>query len=118
MLLKRLHPFFASTSVFVPNKNTKYADFEKGSIEKTLNYIALMRLILDYKVRIPTNSSLKEFKYKALLGGANFVSINLTPEENLKDYIIYDMKRNNTQEIEKLKTFCNENDLNIVSKMI
>lgn len=117
MLIKEIKPCFASTSVFVPNKNTKYESYEKGSINKTLNYIALMRIILDYPVIIPTNSSLEQDKYTALLKGANLVSINLTPNSYRNKYMLYDMKRNDIKEINKLNNFCQNNQL-IISNNI
>lgn len=117
MLIKKLKPFFASTSVFTANKNTKFQDYPNGNIDKTLNYIALTRIMLDYPVYIPTNSSLKEYKNDAFFCGANFTSINLTPEEFKKNYLIYDLKRNDTSQYDRIQKFCKENGFNIKNSL-
>lgn len=90
MQMKSIAPKLASTSVFIPNEESQYKNEKKGSIQKTLNYISILRLIMEDKVYIPTNSSLgKEGKIKALQAGANMISINITPPQYLYDYVIY-----------------------------
>ncbi len=115
MLIKEIKPFFASTSVFIPNRNTRYQDYRKGDIQKTLNFIALMRLLLKYPVYIPTNSSLEGHKNDAFFCGANLTSVNLTPEECKKNYMIYDLKRNDTLAYFKLQDFCKKNNFKFKS---
>ncbi len=90
LLLKKINPSQASTSRFVSSKYSAYSNFESGSINKTKNFIALMRIMLNDETIIPTNSSIgKVEKYEMLLGGANLLSINLTPDDKYKNYVIY-----------------------------
>lgn len=108
LLLQKINPEQASTSRFIHNQYSFYSDQKDGNIKKTLNYIALMRLMLDGNTIIPTNSSVgKEDKYKALFFGANLISINLTPEKYYKQYVIYNDQtryRANLKDVEdKLK---------------
>jgi len=106
LMLKKLSTDFASTSTFIPNKYSKYKNFKHGDMQKSLNFIALMRLMLREDVIIPTNSSIgDDERKKALDIGANLISINLTPENYLNNYIIYDnekRKKANFSEIKKL----------------
>lgn len=89
-LLCKLHSEQASTSRFISNPYSKYSKYESGSITKTKNFIALMRIFMDEHTIIPTNSSIGlEDKFDALLAGANLLSINLTPKDKCKNYIIY-----------------------------
>ena len=49
-----------------------------------------MRIFMDENTIIPTNSSIGlEDKFDVLLAGANLLSINLTPKDKCKNYIIY-----------------------------
>lgn len=90
LLTKYIAPNNASTSCFRRNQYSSFQNYHDGSYNKTLNYIAIMRLLLKETTIIPTNSSLgDDLKIRALKGGANLISINLTPEEYYKDYIIY-----------------------------
>lgn len=89
ILLKKINPKQASTSRFISNEYSEYSNFNSGHLEKTLNFVALLRLMLGQDIIIPTNSSLGEYKWDALKFGANLISINLTSEEYYKNYVIY-----------------------------
>lgn len=95
-LLRNINPEQASTSNYIVSGESTYSKYttKKDSIDNTLLFISFMRLLLEDRVIIPTNSSLgKDGKEKGLRSGANMVSVNLTPEKYLNDYIIYDRSR-------------------------
>lgn len=95
-LLRNINPEQASTSNYIVSGESTYSKYatKKDSIDNTLLFISLMRLVLEDRVIIPTNSSLgKDGKEKGLRSGANLVSVNLTPEKYMNDYIIYDRAR-------------------------
>lgn len=113
-LLKKINPMHASTSRFISNCNAEYGKYKSGNIEKTLNYIAVMRLLLEDKVIIPTNSSIGETgKYQALRMGANLLSINLTPDNIYMDYDIYNWETRKKINIMEYKDKLEKMDLEI-----
>lgn len=81
----------ASTSVFVPNRESALWGFQPGDRQTGLNYIALLRILSgDRRVSIPTNSTLGETgKYKALEIGALELSLNMTPSDKQNRYSLY-----------------------------
>lgn len=90
-LLQKLKPEMASASVFVPNKDSEYADVPKGDTALALRFNILMRLLLrDPVPTIPCSSSFdKEDQIKLLRTAANVISVHLTPEEVALDYSMY-----------------------------
>jgi len=81
----------ASTSVFVPNRESALGGYQAGDWQTGLNYIALLRILSgDRRVSIPTNSTLGETgKYKALEIGALELSLNMTPADKQNRYSLY-----------------------------
>lgn len=105
MMLKKIKPDQASTSNYIRSGQSVFSKFkEKSNVnDNTKLFIALMRLGLDGKTIIPTNSSLGTVgKEEALHCGANLVSLNLTPEQYLDNYIIYDKKRRKKADIDSV----------------
>ena len=113
-LLKEICPDQASTSNYIPSGESEYSIYKlkKNAAENTLLFILLMRLVLPDRTIIPTNSSLGEGgKEKALRSGANLVSINLTPEKYLNDYVIYDRSRRKKGSLDDLYELAYRTDL-------
>lgn len=103
IVIKKLKPKQASTSRFISSKYSEYSNFYSGNIVKTLNFLAILRLILGSEAIIPTNSSLGDYKWEALKFGANLISINLTLEKYYKNYIIYNEKLRLKQSIDEVE---------------
>ena len=96
LLLKGLDLPMGSTSIFIPNDLSAYANFPQGDIGITLNFMAILRIMCPGMV-IPTTSSMELVKkggqYLGLLAGANAVTLHDgTPKEKERKYVIY--KRN------------------------
>lgn len=88
--LDELKTDMASTSVFMPNSESEFANEEKGNADTALNFIALLRIFMKKKVCIPSNSTLgTDGKRQALEIGANLLTLNITPSEYNGKYSIY-----------------------------
>ena len=96
LLDARLTPDFVSSSPFIPNSNTPLQDHPKGSVEITLNTIAILRILLK-KCLIPSVSALESIRSDGqtagLNAGANVLTVNFTPREKRDLYRIYSASR-------------------------
>ncbi len=86
-----------SSSVFVPGEYSKYKNMPAGSVDMTLNCMALMRIMYS-DLLIPTTSSLEKIRnncqYLGLMAGANTVTIHDGNPENMKKlFPIYSVNR-------------------------
>lgn len=91
-LLCTLNLDMISTSVFVPNKESIYANAKRGDGAIALRFIAIINILMSNKrISIPTNSSYgTDNKIYAIKLGANVLSVNYTNEKFEKNYSIYD----------------------------
>lgn len=94
LLLKKLNVSMASTSVFIPNKESKLSEEKKGDAKLALNFISLIRSIMPNKnLSIPSNSTFgDDGKIEALKISANELSFNITPLQFSNRYSIYSGK--------------------------
>ncbi|MGO8927259.1 MAG: radical SAM protein [Limisphaerales bacterium] len=86
-----------SVSPFVPGRQTPLAGAVPGGVETTLNCMAILRLMRPDWV-IPAVSALnlaqpRSGYRRGLRAGANLVTINLTPRDLQREYLIYDRDR-------------------------
>lgn len=86
-----------SATIFVPAENTPFADEPPGDPVRTLNMMALLRIMNPQRL-MPTTSSLEKMmadgQYLGLMAGANTVTIHDgTPEELHQLFPIYSAKR-------------------------
>lgn len=85
-----------SASPFVPAPSTPLESFDHGSVDVTLNAIAAMRLA-NPKWLVPTVSALEAIRpgaqFEGLRAGANVLTVNFSPQENLGRYLIYGRDR-------------------------
>jgi len=86
-----------SVSPFVPGESTPLASAAPGDVETTLNCMAVLRLMRPEWV-IPAVSALNLAQAgcgyrRGLRAGANMVTINLTPRNLQRDYVIYKRDR-------------------------
>jgi biotin synthase len=103
LLLKKLDLSMGSTSVFIPNNLSNYADYHSGNINLALNFMAILRIICP-SMLIPTTSSLelvaKDGQYLGLMAGANTVTLHDgTPKDAEDKYVIYKRKRYRPKDI-------------------
>lgn len=94
--LGRLRPEMVGIGPFVPQSATPFAKQERGSVERTLLMISLVRLTLP-KALIPATTALASSDeagtVRGVLAGANVVMPNITPARVRGDYAIYDGKK-------------------------
>lgn len=95
VFLEELKPQMVGIGPFVPHHDTPFAGKEKGSVEKTLLMLSIVRILLP-KALIPATTALgtvdTEGREKGLQAGANVVMPNLSPVGVRKRYALYDGK--------------------------
>ncbi len=96
MFEAQLRPDFVSSSPLIPNEDTPTENCEVGSIDMTLNTMAILRVMLGDPL-IPTVSPLEKIRkggqLAGLNAGANVMTINFTPTEVRGNYVIYSRGR-------------------------
>lgn len=95
LFLKKFGPHMVGVGPFLPHGETPFAAEKAGTVERTLDMVAITRLLLP-EVLLPATTALgtldPDGREYALNAGANVVMPNLSPLENRKDYAIYDNK--------------------------
>lgn len=101
LFLKSFAPHMVGIGPFLPQSATPFAAEKAGTVEQTLDMVALTRLLLPY-VLLPATTALGTLdpagREYALDAGANVVMPNLSPVEHRKDYAIYDNKISSGEE--------------------
>ena len=98
LLLLHMYPFaMNSSTAFIPAENSEFEDKPHGSINLTLNTMALLRIMNPYRL-MPTTNSLEKVQkggqLRGLLAGANTVTVHDgTPEELRPFFPIYSTHR-------------------------
>jgi len=96
LLSQALELDMSSGSPFLPAPGTPLEDCPSGNLETSLNTIALMRLTLP-KALIPSVSALERLQaggqFRGMQAGANVLTINFTPDQYYKEYLIYGKDR-------------------------
>jgi biotin synthase len=92
LLADSLGVHMCSASPFVPTADTPMANAAPGSISRTLNMIATMRVVNPAWL-IPTVSALEQRtaggQGAGLRAGANVMTVNFTPVDQRRHYLIY-----------------------------
>lgn len=95
MFLKELDPEMVGIGPFIAHQDTPFCNERSGTLEDTLLYIALLRLMLPHAL-IPATTALGTIHPKGrelgVLSGANVVMPNLSPVSVRKKYMLYDGK--------------------------
>lgn len=95
LLAKQIDAQMCGIGPFIPHKDTPFKDEQQGSVEDTLNMIALTRLLLP-KALIPATTALatarEDGRIKGIRAGANVVMPNLSPSSVRDKYTLYDGK--------------------------
>ena len=96
LLAQSLGVHMCSASPFVPTPETPLASAPPGSISRTLNMIAAMRIVNPAWL-IPTVSALERQRpggqALGLGAGANVITVNFTPADQRRNYLIYGSTR-------------------------
>lgn len=95
MFLKELKPAMIGIGPFISHKDTPLANFSSGTLDLTLFFIGILRLMFP-KALIPSTTALGTIhpngREKGILAGANVVMPNLSPQKVRKKYSLYDNK--------------------------
>ena len=93
--IKKLRPHMVGIGPFIPHKDTVFAKETGGSLDLTLNLVAMLRL-MNPNAMIPATTAVGTIdprgREKAILSGANVVMPNLSPVSVRKNYMLYDNK--------------------------
>lgn len=95
LFLKELNPEMVGIGPFIHHNDTPFSSYPDGTVQKTIQMLALTRLLLP-KALIPSTTALASLnpdgRKLALLSGANVVMPNLTPLQKRKNYLLYQNK--------------------------
>lgn len=95
IFLRELKPHMIGIGPFIPHKDTKFANYDKPTIHKTIILLSLVRIMVP-KALIPATTALSTVdasaREKGFLAGANVVMPNLTPKQYRDNYKLYDNK--------------------------
>ena len=95
LFLKDLDPEMVGIGPFIAHQDTPFCDKESGTLEDTLFYLALLRLMLP-NVLLPATTALGTIHSRGrelgVRSGANVVMPNLSPVSVRKKYMLYDGK--------------------------
>ena len=93
--LQELSPDMIGIGPFLPHAQTPFANEPKGSLQRTLNLLSILRLMFPY-VLLPSTTALGTInpigRELGLEAGANVVMPNLSPVDVRKLYTLYDNK--------------------------
>ena len=93
--LQKLQPDMIGIGPFIPQSDTPFGDQKQGELKRTLNLLAILRLMFPHAL-IPSTTALGTIHPKGrelgLQAGANVVMPNLSPVKFRKLYSIYDNK--------------------------
>lgn len=96
VFMKDLGVHMAGIGPLVPHPHTPLADLPSGSAEKTLNMMALLRLLVP-DVMLAATTALETLmpggRLAALRSGANVIMPNITPRQYAASYEIYPGKK-------------------------
>ena len=93
--LQELKPDMIGIGPFLPHADTPFGSFDKGSLSRCLNLIAILRLMFPYAL-IPSTTALGTIhpsgREMGIQAGANVVMPNLSPLKVRKLYTLYNNK--------------------------
>jgi biotin synthase len=95
LFLRELDPQMIGIGPFIPHSATPLKDAAGGTLEETLDMVALTRLLVP-KALLPATTALGTLdplgREKALAAGANVVMPNLSPTAHRENYELYENK--------------------------
>ncbi len=101
LFIKEFSPHMVGIGPFIPQKDTPFCNFPKGSVEKTLLMLSLIR-IMNENVLLPATTALatasEDGRISGIRAGANVVMPNLSPDFAKSKYALYDNKKSSGEE--------------------
>ncbi len=95
LFLQEFRPDMVGIGPFIPHHDTPFRDMPAGTLEDTLYYLSILRLMLP-DVLLPATTALGTIhplgRELGLQHGANIIMPNLSPAELRKMYMLYDGK--------------------------
>ncbi len=95
VFLRELKPHMVGIGPFIPHHDTRFANAQPGSLEKTLLLLSILRIILP-KANLPATTALGTVHPRGrelgIEAGANVVMPNLSPVKVRKKYELYNHK--------------------------
>lgn len=95
VFLEELKPHMVGIGPFIPHHDTPFGEKKAGSVEDTLLFLSIIRIILP-KVLLPATTALgtldSQGREKGIMAGANVIMPNLSPVTQRKKYELYDNK--------------------------
>lgn len=93
--LQELQPHMVGIGPFIPHRDTPLAKEARGTLDKTVTLLAIIRMLLP-EVLLPATTALGTIdsmgREMGLKAGANVVMPNLSPVEVRDKYVLYDDK--------------------------
>ena len=93
--LMELQPHMIGIGPFIPHHETPFRDEAAGTLEDTLYFLAVLRIMFP-EVLLPATTALGTIhprgREMGVLAGANVIMPNLSPTSVRKDYLLYDGK--------------------------
>ena len=93
--LETFRPEMCGMGPFIPHSDTPFKDFPAGTLETTLYFLSIVRLILP-EVLLPATTALGTIhplgREMGVQAGANVVMPNLSPVSVRKKYMLYNDK--------------------------
>ena len=93
--LLELQPHMIGIGPFIPHHETPFRDEAAGTLEDTLYFLAVLRIMFP-EVLLPATTALGTIhprgREMGVLAGANVIMPNLSPTSVRKDYLLYDGK--------------------------
>ena len=120
VFLKELQPEMIGIGPYLCHENTELKGNDSGTVEETLIMVALIRLVLP-KTLLPATTALGTLeelgRERALKAGANVMMPNISPEENIVKYEIYQNKICATETGDKYRDHLEERVINVGHKI-
>lgn len=105
MFIKQFNPEMVGIGPFIPHKDTPFSAEKQGDLYRVLLMLALVRLFLP-RVLLPSTTALSTIAENGmelgLLAGANVIMPNITANEYVDNYILYNKMKKNKYSEEKL----------------
>lgn len=102
--IEEFKPEMCGIGPFIPHVDTIYKNEPAGTLEDTLLYLSIVRII-DEKVLLPATTALgtidEKGREKGVLCGANVVMPNISPLDVRQKYLLYNNKIGTTGEAEQ-----------------
>jgi len=101
VFIRDFKPHMVGIGPFLSHKDTKFKNYNNGSLYKTITALALVRIMLP-NVLLPATTALNSLcengRDLGLRAGCNVLMPNASPVENRKNYSLYDNKKSSGTE--------------------